>query len=288
MMYPANPTRSPATIYSIISIFRDYTIILCKLQGYFSASILPNRSGESLFGFPSFTQTCTQSFRRNSYFFCPFNKTLCFPHVSKITISSCISALFKISRPTTIFFAIVTVYINAVNRGVLLSKIFYVLLIRLVHLIFELFKTGPFIFNSPAAVKVIPYVFLIFASFFYTHINSIKSSLSHSVSLMGFGTNVEFQTTARFCILGAEIIRNTSYFISAGTNTFPPMTACFITSGIIYYRESSKPLSSYIFKQSVSWLHTINAVRSSAQRLLLPARTSNNPYYTSVVKFNQI
>ena len=99
----------------------------------------------------------------------------------EVFVVSHISTLHFSSRPPTVFFRIISIIINPINRGILFSKLFYMKLIRFIHIISKFFKRLPKTFNSSTAIRREIRQLLITSSRYNATINSIKSCMFKSV-----------------------------------------------------------------------------------------------------------
>lgn len=96
--------------------------------------------------------------------------------------------LFRISRPSTIFFTIMTIIVNSFNGSVFFPKFFNMLKIRIEHVILKFLNTFPKDFNTSATVTLEPTIFGIIASLLH-----LIESLSNGTIVLG-RRSMEFHT----------------------------------------------------------------------------------------------
>lgn len=197
-------------------------------------------------------------------------------------ISGGIHSLLNMCSPSTILSAIMTVIVYTINAGVSFSKLFYMRLIRFVHIVFKFFKRIPIALNPPLSISFVSVIDTIFTSFIHIYPNFIKTTTSKPMSKISF-TQIshykrilsqkfffETPTTSSFSLDNESSPRYV--IIPTYTNKFPYSLFTFGVTNYFNRCKSAKFLISNIFHK------TINAVRLGAQRLLLPAQTSNNMY----------
>lgn len=125
------------------------------------------------------------------------------------------------SRPSAILFTIMEFIINAVNRSVFLTKLFYMSKISSIHIFSKIFEIPPKVFNSFASIVFIRFVFRILASLFYLTPYGVKSAFMKPVFGRRFTQGIGSFTTTRFSVPIFKIISDYKGGISTITKTFP-------------------------------------------------------------------
>lgn len=229
------------------------------------------------FNWPSFHPIsertwCNASFRR------PVGQTHRLTPVCNHSIGSLVSILNASSRPLTIFFTVVAVYINSLYRSAFGS---------FAHVVIKDLKLIPLLANRNAPPSIVGESIRVFIktpiSHFLPRLVRSRSFGVLSWTLSMFGNRIGKKTSATENVPRAEVASVNYRFISAITSAFPKRpsgnTVLSFSTALIRNDNQAAKSTSY----NVNQLHTINAVRSSVQRLLLPARTSNNIHYTVTV-----
>ena len=102
-----------------------------------------------------------------------------------------------ISRPSAIFFAIVSIVIKSINRCLFFSKFLYMRLVTLIHIIFEICKRFPQALYSMTTIFSKRPVISIKTTSFDTSPDMTKSGFVHSVTDICFH-NFNRQNAGRF------------------------------------------------------------------------------------------
>ena len=147
--------------------------------------------------------------------------------------SRVISRLFFERGPSAIFFAVVAVVINSVNRSLFFAKSLYMELITSVHVFLKILKKGPSIFYTPAAVTMVFWAFGVFATCLHRAIDVVKTCSRHTVGLIEKSyLSAATLTPAR---LGFSVSQGTTRYQSgsaAVTNTFPHEVSPFVLTDL--------------------------------------------------------
>ena len=160
--------------------------------------------------------------------------------------------LFFISRPSTIYFAIISIVVYAVNSCLFFSKFFNVLKVQFIHIIFEFFKILPKTFNSATAISVI-----IPSSRFITSIknmikNLLKSATIQTVGFINWTHTYSINltpTSATFRFILQNCILFNDFLFSTITSKKPMDITSSIFRNWFNRGQSKKSLSSsYIHK----------------------------------------
>jgi hypothetical protein len=203
--------------------------------------------------------------------FRPFNHAFSLIVICQTMITSSIPALLCLVRPLTILRGITFVAVNPFKSKTIFP--------RWKHVISKVFKGVPSLtdFYSPSPVKSVAISIGITATLVHIRPFTVNNMfpLAHSMS----GTTEVQTTPASFSVAINKVVPLYHFGIATITQTLPEV---LITSALIIkarHNQFTKSLSSQIFSKTHK---TKNGVRSSIHRFLLPARTSNNLYYSMV------
>lgn len=251
------------------------------------------RSCQGFFGRPSFniSSIAKRTLGKIKYLL-PFRNTSCDSSYSNPSIVPPISLLKLCSRPSAVTLTIISINIYSVYRSIYFSIISNVLYVCFVHIFFKFFKRAPFTLNASTPVVDKVTTTRIITPILNKSPYLVKSSFSHTVPKVRFLYEHSFfhrcfnKATATLFSMPSKFLSSCSSCVTAATTAQPLNMSTCTLSNLADYGKLSKLLSNNVtlvfwgitfFK---SMFHkTTNAVRSSAQRLLLPARTSNNSYY---------
>lgn len=133
--------------------------------------------------------------------FSPYNQRQSFTLKSYSIIRAHVSHLFFDSYPSTIFFKVIALRINAINLSVFLSKFFNMLKIGFMHIISKLFKGFPQTLDSFSAVSIKTRSLRFIASSKNIFIDMIESSMSKTMTI----TNMVY-----------SVVKNITTFTTSG------------------------------------------------------------------------
>lgn len=190
-------------------------------------------------------------------------------------ISSLISILGTSACPTAIRLAVVSVYILSLYRHAFRP---------FSHVIIKVLKPAPlnaYLNATPSVIGEGTGVFIKTpVSHFLPRLVSAGTLIVFSGTLTMFGNSFLKQASATKGVASSQVTSVYNYLLAAVALACPKRSSrdsifSFATAFIFQHHQATKSISN-----NVNQLHTINAVRSSVQRLLLPARTSNNIHYS--------
>lgn len=182
--------------------------------------------------------------------FAPFRNIFNFTtKLYKYTFSG-VSGLFAPSSPATVFFTVVSVYIYAINRGLFLSKLFYVRFVTLIHIFFEFFKRIPQTFYSSTSVIFVTTVTCIITSSFQMLPYSVESRVRQSVYRFCVATKIFQKTSARFHTSIFKILSRYVRDVATFAQTFPINSVGLTSLKIFNNLEPKKRFSAQINKLS--------------------------------------
>lgn len=155
--------------------------------------------------------------------------------------------LLASGSPATIFFTVIPVIINSINRGIRI--IFTVMQIRIIHIFFKFFKGFPYnLYSSPSIISINRSIG-ISTSIFHSFKYSIKSTSRLTMTRIPFCSNLRHYFSLK-----------TSTRKSTITNLINSTTNYFSTVTFIH----AYPTFSYYFwkkfqKRKISYFGSINA-----------------------------
>lgn len=211
----------------------------------------------------------------NAFFSRPVCQTHRFTAVSDHFVGSLISILNFRGSPLAIFLAVGAVHIKSLYGHAFRS---------LAHVIIEVLKFVPLSANRDSSTPVVCKSSRIFIKtsipHFLPRLVCPRSFSALSGTLSMFRNHFGKETSAAQDVTRTKVASINYYFISSITSTVPkrPARNTILSLSATLIRNHNQATKS--IPDNVNQLHTINAVRSSVQRLLLPARTSNNIHYT--------
>src|SRR3990167_2702315 len=143
------------------------------------------------FNIPTFVYSAFEQpiiYIKNLY---PFSSRVFLSSKFSKNILSRILPLFKQRCPSAIFFAIIPIIVNSINRSIFYSKFFYMKFIRFIHIISKIFKRFPKTFYSSRSIHIILRAIRILTSHFKPYISIIKTTrMMLARKSVSSGTNI--------------------------------------------------------------------------------------------------
>ena len=138
---------------------------------------------------------------------------------------SSIMSLYFPSRPSAILMTIIAIYINAVNCSIFYAKLFYVSLVRFIHIFLKFLKGLPLAFYSSSTVIFELFIMRVITAIQNMRVFNIKSGISHSVFEKVFSGNSGSAATTGFSMTILQVMGFYQNFLSALTKTLPNRTS---------------------------------------------------------------
>ena len=181
----------------------------------------------------------------NTCFACPLRQMLGFSMKSNFSSYTTIKSLFSWSRPSAIFFAVVSIVRYTVNSRFLLSKISYMFKVRFVHIVLELFKRVPLTFYTLASIILKTNMFAPIATIPQIAVYLVKARLSHSMII---GREFTSDTITTLCL--ATFVNNVmtwKHFLVSAITLKKPIIFGSTSTHKLYRYQLPKLLPSNIF-----------------------------------------